>query len=393
MQYIGRFIPQLKVRAMSLVEELGVKPVINAAGSLTILGGTIIDHEVFEAMREASKVYLDMNELHIRAGQYIARLLGVEDTYITSGAGAGIVLSVAACIIRNRPDRLGAFPNVQDLKYEVIVQKKHRNFYDYIIEITGAKIREIGSERGTTENDLINAISDKTCAVMYFAFDPQEGTLPLGRVVNIAHSFNVPVIVDAAAEVPPKENLRKFYESGADLILFSCGKDIGAPNDTGIILGKKEFVELCRKLGPHSYDKVDGKTRIYIGRPMKTSKEDIFGVVAAIKKYLSMDEDDRLKKWEIKVDYILSVLTKSGIKNVAKIYPSGFGHPRPVCIPRVEIPPPKDESADKLLERLRKWDPPIYAYTFEGKLYINPQCLRDGEEKIVAEALKTILKP
>ncbi len=386
--YIG-----IEVGKVGLIEELGLKPVINAAGTMTVLGGITLDDEVLDAMKEASKIYLDMNDLHVKAGQYIARLIGVEDAYITSGAGAGMVLAVAACIVRNRPDRLGTFPNVQDLKHEVIVQKKHRNFYDYIIEIPGAKIKEIGTEEGTTEKDLINAINDKSCAVMHFVFDPQEGVLPLDKVVNIAHSFGVPVIVDAAAEVPPRENLKKFYETGADLILFSGGKDIGAPNDTGIILGRKEYVELCRKLGPHSYDKVDGRTRIYIGRPMKTSKEDIFGVVAAIKKYLSMDEKERIKKWEDKVDYIISELTKAGIKNVIKMYPSGFGHPRPVCIPRVEIQPPNDESADKLLIKLRQCDPPIYAYSFRDKLYINPQCIRDGEEEIVAKMLKKILRP
>ncbi|MEM2614601.1 MAG: aminotransferase class V-fold PLP-dependent enzyme [Nitrososphaerota archaeon] len=377
---------------MGLIEELGLKPIINASGNLTILGGTTLEDEVLEAMKEASKVYLDMNELHIKAGQYIAKLIGVEDAYITCGAGAGIALSVAACIIRNRPDRRGTFPHIQDLRHEVIVQKQHRNFYDYIIEIPGAKIKEIGTENKTTENDLINAINDKTCAVMYFVFDPQEGILPLDKVVKISHSFNIPVVVDAAAEVPPRENLKKFYEMGADLILFSGGKDIGAPNDTGLILGRREFVELCRKLGPHSYEKVDGKTRIYIGRPMKTSKEDIFAVVAAIKRYLSIDEKTRLKKWEDKVDYIISELINAGIRNVAKIYPSGFGHSRPACIPRVEIYPPHNGNAEKLLTQLRQYDPPIYAYTFENKLYISPQCLRDGEEKIVAEALKKILR-
>jgi len=377
---------------MSLIRDLGLKPVINAAGTLTVLGGAVMDEEVVEAIAEASKVYLDMNELHIKAGQYIANLIGVEDAYITSGAGAGIALSVAACIVRNNPERLGDFPHVEDLKNEVIVQKKHRNFYDYIIEIVGAKIVEVGTETKTTEEDLQKAINDKTCAVLYFVFDPLEGVLPLDRVVKIAHEFNVPVIVDAAAELPPRENLRKFYDLGADLILFSGGKDIGAPNDTGLILGKKELIQLCRRLGPHSYEKVDNKTRIYLGRPMKTSKEDILAVVAALKKYLSINEEERIKRWEDKVDYILSELRKNGIRNVDKIYPSGFGHPRPVCIPRVEIRPPAGETAEDLLRKLREEDPPIYAYSFDNTLYISPQCLRDGEEKIVAERIIKILK-
>jgi uncharacterized pyridoxal phosphate-dependent enzyme len=377
---------------MGIIEELGLKPIINAAGNLTVLGGTTLDKEIVDAMIEASKVYLDMNELHIKAGQYIAKLLGVEDAYITSGAGAGMALAVAACMVRDRPDRLGTFPHVEDLKHEVIVQKKHRNFYDYIIEIPGAKIVEIGTELETTEDDLKNAINEKTCAVMYFVFDPMDGVLPLTRVVEVTHRYNVPVIVDAAAEVPPKENLRKFYEMGADLVIFSGGKDIGAPNDTGIILGRKELVQLCRRLGPHSYEKVDDKTRIYLGRPMKISKEDILAVVAALKKYLSMDENERIKNWERKVDYIISELVRNGVRNVSKIYPSGFGHSRPVCIPRVEIQPPDNITADSLLRKLREEDPPIYAYTFMDKLYISPQCLRDGEEKIVAEKIIKILK-
>jgi len=377
---------------MGLIEELGLKPIINAAGNLTVLGGTTLDKEVIDAMIEASKVYLDMNELHIKAGQYIAKLLGVEDAYITSGAGAGMALAVAACMVRDRHDRFGTFPHVEDLKHEVIVQKKHRNFYDYIIEIPGAKIVEIGNELETSADDLKNAINEKTCAVMYFVFDPMDGVLPLNKVVEIAHHYSVPVIVDAAAEVPPKENLRKFYEMGADLVIFSGGKDIGAPNDTGIVLGRKELVQLCRRLGPHSYEKVDNKTRIYLGRPMKTSKEDIFAVVAALKKYLSMDENERMKNWERKVDYIISELIRNGVENVNKIYPSGFGHSRPACIPRVEIQPPHNETVDNLLKKLREEDPPIYAYTFGDKLYISPQCLRDGEEKIVAEKIIKILK-
>jgi len=377
---------------MNLIEELGLKPVINAAGTLTLLGGSILDEDVTNAMIEASKVYIDMNELHIKAGQYIAKLIGVEDAYITSGAGAGIALSVAACIVKDRPDRLGTFPHVEDLKHEVIVQKKHRNFYDYIIEIVGAKIEEIGTETQTTEEDMRRAINNKTCAVLYFAFDPQEGVLPLDKVVKIAHEFNVPVIVDAAAELPPRENLKKFYDLGADLVLFSGGKDLGAPNDTGLILGRKELVQLCRRLGPHSYEKVDDKTRIYIGRPMKTSKEDILAVVAAVKKYLSINEAEKLKKWEDKVEYILSKLTDAGIRNVRKFYPTGFGHSRPAIIPRVEIHPTEKMGVDEMQKKLREGDPPIYAYTFDDKLYISPQCLKDGEEKVVAERLIKILK-
>jgi seryl-tRNA(Sec) selenium transferase len=179
---------------------------------------------------------------------------------------------------------------------------------------------------------------------------------------------------------------------GADLVIFSAGKDIGAPNDPGIIIGKRTLVEICRRLGPHNYENVDGGIRIYLGRPMKTSKEDIFAVIAALKKYLNMNENDRIANWENKVDYIISELSRNGLNKVRKIYPTDFGHPRPVCIPRVEIQPPENDKADNLLQKLREEDPPIYAYTFGNKLYINPQCVRDGEEKIIAERIIKIMQ-
>jgi len=126
---------------------------------------------------------------------------------------------------------------------------------------------------------------------------------------------------------------------------------------------------------------------------MKTSKkEDILAVVAAVKKYLSINEAEKLKKWEDKVEYIISKLTEAGIRNVRKFYPTGFGHSRPAIIPRVEIHPTEKMRVDEMQKKLREGDPPIYAYTFDDKLYISPQCLMDGEEKVVAERLIKILK-
>jgi L-seryl-tRNA(Ser) seleniumtransferase len=372
---------------MGLVEELGVRPLINAAGTLTVLGGSVLSPEVLEAVREASQVYVDMTELHAKAGRYVASLLGVEDAYITCGAGAGLALAVAACMVRDRPEARWSLPRAMGLRSTVVVQSRQRNFYDYIIEKVGARIREVGVEGGTDEREFAVALDGSVCATVYFAFDPMEGVLPLARVVEIAHSRGVPVIVDAAAELPPRSNLRYFYDAGADAVLFSAGKDLGAPNDTGIIVGRRWIVELCRVLGPHSYEQVEGSTRINIGRTMKTSKEDIFAVVAALKSYLGSSEEERLKAWKLKAEYIASALRARGVEGVEIVYPEGIRHPRPPCIPRVEIRLGTEHEAERLLEGLRAGDPPIYAYRVESRVYINPQCLRGGEERVVAERL------
>jgi len=374
-----------------MLEELGVRPVINAAGTVTVLGGCQVDDEVLDAMREAAKVYVDMNELHAKAGEFIARLTGAEAAYVTNGAAAGLVLSVAACMTMGKTDLMSKLPATDGMKNEVIVQWAHRNMYDYNLELSGARIKEIGHERWTKRTDLEDAINEKTAAVVHFVFDPQEGVLPLNDVIEISHERGVPVIVDAAAELPPKENLMKFVKMKADLVLFSGGKDIGAPNDTGIILGRQDLVQQCMRLGPHSYEKVDSKVRVYIGRPMKSSKEDILGLLAASKRYLQTDHEMRIREWDRKLQYMISELSECKGVNVRRFEPT-VGHNRPACIPRVELEfPNSPTSAGKYAEELKKQDPPIYAYVMNDKLYLNPQCLKDGEERIVVSSLRRLL--
>jgi L-seryl-tRNA(Ser) seleniumtransferase len=373
-----------------ILEELGVHGLVNACGTLTVLGGTTLDDEILGAIREAGKVFLDVPELHVKAGNYVARLLGAEDAYVTSGGAAGIALSVGACMTRGDTTKMVRLPITERMPNEVIVQRLHRNMYDRNIEVVGGKIVEVGSEKGTSAVELEQALTERTAAVVYFVFDPQEGVLPLKRVLDISHRHGTPVIVDAAAELPPVSNLVHFVRMGADLVVFSGGKDLGAPNDTGLVLGKKNLIQVCRRLGPHSYETADGGTIVHIGRPMKVSKEDIVAVVVAVKRYLSTDHNGRMKEWVSKADYMASQLSGSAIK-ARKVYPS-VGHPRPASIPRVEVTVSSGHiTAEWLVENLRKMSPPIYSYSINGKLYLNPQCLKEGEEEIVVSSLKALL--
>ena len=208
----------------SILEELGVHGLVNAYGTLTILGGTVLADEILDAIREAGKVYLDVPELDIKAGDYIARLLGAEDAYVTSGGAAGVALSVAACITKGDATRVSRLPITEGMANEVVVQKLHRNMYDRNIEVVGGRIVEVGNEKETSANDLKQALTKRTAAVAYFAFDPEEGVLPLEKVLDISHGHGTPVIVDAAAELPPVSNLRS--SSGWVLIswFFQAGR-------------------------------------------------------------------------------------------------------------------------------------------------------------------------
>ena len=375
-----------------ILEDLGVKPVINACGTLTALGGSVIHEDIVQAWREASKIHVDMTELHTKAGNLIANLVGAEAAYITNGTAASLVISVAACMTEGDTEKMLRLPKTEGMRNEIIVQRLHRNTFDHCIELSGAKIVEIGDEKRTTAQELEEAINESTAAVVYFVFDPQEGVLPLDRVLEVSHERRIPVIVDAAAEIPPTENLGRYLQMGADLVLFSGGKDIGAPNDTGIILGRRELVRVCARLGPHSSEVVDSKPRGYIGRPMKTSKEDIFAVVAAIKRYVRTDHDQRFREWERKIEYMVSELSKCSRIGARRASPSKFDHPRPVSIPRAEIELREGRTtADDLVRELQRSDPPIYAYAKDGRLYLNPQCLRDGEEQVIVSRLRSIL--
>jgi uncharacterized pyridoxal phosphate-dependent enzyme len=375
----------------SVLRELGVKPIINACGTLTILGGTTLADEIPEAWAEASRVYLDMNELHTKAGEFISKLTGAESAYITAGTAASLVISIAACMTRGETGKMAQLPKTQDMKNEVIVQRLHHNEFEFLFEIAGAEIVEIGDDHTTTHEELEDAICERTAAVAYFAFDPQEGVLPLETVLETSHRHGVPVIVDAAAEIPPVENLTKFIRMGCDLVLYSTGKDIGAPSDTGIILGRRELVRTCMRLGPHNREIINSKARDYIGRPMKTSKEDIFAVVAALRRYFRTDHARRHDRWENKIQYMVSQLSKCTDLKVSRVLPR-YGHPRPVSIPRVELEFHNGMTADEVSMRLRNGDPAIFAYVMANRLYLNPQCLCDGEEEVVVSRITEILQ-
>jgi selA-related pyridoxal phosphate-dependent enzyme, putative len=283
---------------MGILERLGVRRVINACGTLTVLGGNRVSPSVIEAMREVAESFVDMNELLIKSGEYVARLLNVPGALITSGAGAGLVLAVASAITGGDVEKMSRLPFTEGMRNEVVVQYPHTvgNPYVYFINIPGGKLKVVGSPGRVTEDDIKNAMSEKVAAVVHFQYEPQEGELPLSRVIEIAHDHGVPVIVDAAAELPPVTNLTRFIKMGADLVVFSGGKDIGAPNDTGLILvNNLKLLEACRLLGPFSYINVNGQVRVFIGRAMKISKEDIVAFVAALENYVKVNHEERLR--------------------------------------------------------------------------------------------------
>lgn len=373
---------------MSVYDALGVKRVINAMGTYTFLGGSIILPEAAEAMREAAKAFVNMEDLQRRAGEIIAEITGAEAAYVTSGAAAALVLAVAACMTGDDPEKMAKIPYVEGFRNEVILPALHDNPYCRNLAIPCAKIVKVGSEEGFSPEDIEGAINEKTAAIAFMFFTSKRGCDidALREVVKVGKKHNIPVIVDAAAELPPIENLRGIVAAGADLVAFSGGKDIRGPNDTGFIAGR---ADLIRAVAAHSCP------HHYMGRPMKVSKEDIVGLIVALRHYTPEAVEARKRRWEEIVQYLIRELSDENVR-VERLMPdpsrheySAQGWPRAKVIlnwARLGL------SARDLHRLLLEGDPPIYTILDEDGVIVNPQCLQDGEWETIAYRIREILR-
>lgn len=365
---------------MTIYETLGLRPVINASATLTRLGGSRMPPEVVSAMSAAAGAFIDLDEMQARVGQRIAELTRNEAAYVSSGAAAGITLSVAACIAGTDLNRVDAFPYLEGIpRSEVIVYRSQRNGYDYAARQTGARLVEVGPE----ESDLANAISDRTACILWFAGSHYaDGALPLDEIVDIARARGVPVVVDAAAQIPPVSNLWHFTRNlGADIVIFSGGKGLRGPQSSGLILGKRELIEACR---------VNGNPNHSIGRPMKVGKEELAGVLAAVEWSLAQDEDAILAGYEDAVRLWIDGLTGIPGVSVERGYPSEAGQPHGRAIVRLT-----GRSRDDVVAALWNGRPRIAVAALKDDdtaIALNPQTLEPGEAEIVLRALRTILE-
>ena len=376
---------------MGVYEDLGVKTIINGWGNATLTGGSIMRPEVLESMEEASRSYVWLPELLEKAGNRVAELAGVEAAYITSGAAAGIAISVAACMAGTDHDKMLQLPDTRDMKDEVIVQASQIGGYDNMIEIAGGKVVAVGDEHGTDREQLEAAFSEQTVAVVHFFAYASAGDVPLEQVIETAHERGVPVIVDAAAEFPPYPVLRRFIDMGADLAIFSGGKGLRGPQCTGLVLGRKDLIEACA---------VQASPNHGVGRPTKVGKEEIVGLVRSLELYSteSVQQEDRTS-WDERCAHMSSEISRvPGVRAYTELvgptYLPGRSGVTPEGIPVTQvrwdasvIPMTPDEAAQELYEGSTG----IKVGADEDGLTISPHTLQDGEERIVAQRVAQVL--
>ena len=373
-----------------LYEELGAKPVINAIGSLTLLGGSTPPPEVKRAMDAAESAYIPMTELQEGAGAYIARLVGVPSAYVTSGAGSALTLATAALMAGDDDNKIQQLPNTEEMKNEILIQRRSRYWYDRCLELAGARLVEFGSPDGATADDLAKAIGPKTaavhCLVQEEAIDPAE--LPLEEVIRVAGEAGVPVTVDAAGQIYPLENIGKYVRMGA---AFQCvaAKYIGAPQSTGLALGSEEMI---RKLSLQTFASYEGRRVRGVGRPQKVDRQEVLGAVAAVKRWMSLNHEDRLADYEHRSRFVLGCM--AGLPGVdAELIENVVGH-NAFGVRIHADAAVTGVSLREVVDRLKAGAPPIWTRVREGEEWMDIHVfgLAPGQEAIVGERVAQELR-
>ena len=369
--------------AMSVYERLGMRRVINADATLTRLGGSLMPTHVLDAMREAAGNFVDMYELQQVVGKRLADLTGNEAAYVSTGAAAGLVLATLAAMTG------GDLPTIARLietgeapKDEVIIHRGHRIPYDPAIRLAGARIVEVGNRLQTFPWELEAAITPRTAMIFYAAgVHFATGALPLAETVEVAHAHNIPVVVDAAAQLPPTENLWRFTrELGADLAVFSGGKDFHGPQASGLLVGTEAMIAAIA---------VNGSPHQRLARPMKVGKEEMIGLLAAVERYVAEDWQDRARRYEETVERWIEHFRGLPGVSASRDFPNEAGQPTPRC--RVTFVGETGLSGAEAVRLLWEGDPRI-AVSVAGPdaISMTPELLEEGDESTLLDRIAAL---
>ena len=358
------------------LRELGVRPFINAAGTYTAMTASLMPPAVMEAINYASQHYVMLDELHDKVGERLATLLKCEAAMVTSGAASALTLGTAAVLTGMDRRKMVDLPNLAGMKSEVIIQKSHRFGYDHAVRYCGVRLVEV-----ETREDMERAINPQTAMMVFYNNNNPEGKIRDEEFVQIGKKHGVPTMNDAAADVPPVENLWKYTKMGFDLVAFSGGKGLRGPQSSGLLLGRKDLIAAARLNAPPN-----GNT---VGRGMKVNKEEMLGLLAAVETYLAADQAAVERDFEKRAETIRSsAAAVPGVK--AEVFvPEVANH-----VPHVRITwdaAAKGFNANDVVNRLRDGEPSIGTRSEGDAVVIGVWMMRPGEDKIVARQLRQVL--
>ena len=374
----------------AIYKELGARPVVNATGSVTLLGGSTPLPEVKEAMAAADGAYIPLIELEQAIGDRVAELVGVPAAYITSGAGSALTLATAAYMAGADDDLIQQLPDTTGMKDEIVIQRRQRYWYDRCLELAGAKLVDAGDDDGTTADDIRAAITDQTCAIhvpMMEQAPTDPNVVPLEEVIEIGKNAGVYISVDAAGQIYPLENFGKYVRMGAD---FQCvaAKYMGAPQSTGLALGTEEIIDAISR---HSFVGYESRRIRGVGRPHKVDRQEMMGALAAVERWFRIDHEDRLAQAEQESMAIINELrdvpgvNASLIDNIVAHQPFGVTVGLDADVVGFDN--------EVLVMKLRELDPPIWTRTMDNApLQIHVFGLNPGEAELVGKSIAQVVR-
>jgi len=354
-----------------LIKELGLRIFINAYGVYTTHTASLMPDEVMAAIQAASKKYVLYNDLQDKVGEKIAAMCHSEAAMVTSGCWSALVLGTAGILTGMDKTKVALLPDVSGFeRNEVILQKTHSGSYDHALTNTG--IKRVFVE---TVEEMEAAINSKTAMTWFYNEADPWGKIGHQQWLALSKKHKIPAMIDIAADVPPVENLWKFNDLGYDVVCVSGGKAIRGPQSAGILMGRKEIIAAARLSAPPGGGN--------IGRGMKVNKEEIFGMYAALDRFINLDHGKEWEMWEDRANVILDAVKKvNGVK--AEIFVPPIANVTPTL--RISW----DQSLIKLTPKemtlnLRNGEPSIEApKSINDAMILSVWMMQPGDEKIVA---------
>ncbi len=362
-------------------QELGVATVINAEGTMTMLGGSLIRAEVEAVMAQAARHFVSIPGLEAAAGKRIAQMLKLPEGYsalVTSGAAGAMQSGLAGILTGDNESFIKQLPDLTGMKSEVIIQKSHRNPFDHQLRGTGVKLIEI-----ETRDQLRRAVSERTAMMHFSNFANAAGQIKVDEWVKLAKEFKLPCMNDAAADTPPVSHLWDYADMGYDLVTFSGGKVLRGPQCAGLLIGREDLVHFAL-LNNSPYEDT-------LGRGQKVGKEEIVGMIKALELYLNEDHDALAREWQQRLDTVSRQITKIPGVSTSFFTPDIANH-----VPHMQITWDGKISLtpQQVSQTLRAGQPSIVIGGGEGRpgLAMSSFMLQPGEEQIIADQLVKVLR-
>ena len=331
--------------------------------------------EVIEAMEQASKHFVSLNELQRKVGARIAELLGAPAAMVTGGCASAITLGTAACVAMGDPERLRRLPDTAGMKNEIVQQKTHRGGYEQQMLLVGTKINWV-----ETRAELDRAINDRTAMLFFYNEMEPEGQIKRDEWIRVGKQRGIPTFNDAASDTPPVERLSQYIREGFDLVAFSGGKALRGPQCSGLLLGRKDLIEAAiPAMSPYAG----------IGRGMKVGKEEMVGLLAAVERYLKVDHKAEFQELDARVQYMIERLSKVRGLNAERHLPPIANH-----VPHLRLTWEKEAfafGAAQVVRKLTEGNPPIaISQRGERLLHVSVWMMRPGEHQIVTRRLEEV---